>query len=113
MKNERILFCASLLAVLIITNFAFAYYDVIDLGTLGGSYSKAWFVNDGKIAGWANNASANSRACLFDSTGSGANTDLGTLGGNNSCAYSIDTRGKLVLYITFGAVLLLWRQRHS
>ena len=37
-----------------------------------------------------------SRACLFDSTGGGANKDLGTLGGRNSCAHSVNSSGQIV-----------------
>ena len=37
-----------------------------------------------------------SRACLFDSTGGGANKDLGTLGGRNSCAQSVNSSGEIV-----------------
>jgi probable HAF family extracellular repeat protein len=36
------------------------------------------------------------RACLFDKTGSGANINLGTLGGDASEAYSINDAGQIV-----------------
>jgi probable HAF family extracellular repeat protein len=36
------------------------------------------------------------RAYLFDPTGGGANKDLGTLGGINSCAHSVNTSGQIV-----------------
>ena len=35
-------------------------------------------------------------ATLFDSTGGGANKDLGTLGGNESLAYSINNSNQIV-----------------
>jgi probable HAF family extracellular repeat protein len=35
-------------------------------------------------------------ACLFDSTGGGANTNLGTLGGNSGGAQSINSNGQIV-----------------
>ena len=71
-----------------------------DLGTLSGyNYSDAYSINDsGQIVGaawhdyyWNPDPSLcyyDSRACLFDPTGGGANIDLGGLGGNYSCAYS-------------------------
>ncbi|MGA2914889.1 MAG: PEP-CTERM sorting domain-containing protein [Sedimentisphaerales bacterium] len=79
MKNERILFCASLIVVFIITNSAFAYsYEVIDLGALGGSHSRAMSVNNkGQIVGYAFDSSNNFRACLFDAANATNNRDLG------------------------------------
>lgn len=58
-----------------------------DLGTLGGSNSTAYAVNDSQIAvGAAQNASGHYRAFIDDALGM---TDLGTLGGNESVAYAL------------------------
>ena len=73
-------------------------YQVIDLGTLGGNYSRAYCINDnGQIVGFATNSSGNYRANLFDPTGTGNNIDLGTLGDNYfNCAYSINNNSQIV-----------------
>jgi probable HAF family extracellular repeat protein len=72
---------------LLFTTSANASYNLIDLGQ-GAAYS----INDnGLIVGVSGG-----HACLFDSTGGGANKNLGTLGGTQSCAYSINNNGKIV-----------------
>ncbi len=69
-----------------------AYYNVIDLGTLGGNYSDALSVNNnGQIVGFSNQ-----HACLFDPSGNGNVLDLGTLGGDYSYAYSINDNTQIV-----------------
>jgi probable HAF family extracellular repeat protein len=74
-----------------------AYYQLIDLGTLGGSLSYAYSINDsGQIVG-----SSGGRACLFDPTGQGNNIDLNTLidpssGWTLIHAYSINNNGWVV-----------------
>jgi uncharacterized membrane protein len=72
----------------------------IDLGTLGGSYSRAYSTNSsGQIVGEAMNAAGSWMATLFDATGGGDNIDLGTLpGGSNSGASSINNSGQIVGY---------------
>lgn len=79
-----------------------------DLGTLGGEESTAYSINNnGQIVGradtsqfehWAYTSSGNYHfhACLFDPTGAGNNTDLGTLGGNYSWANCINDNGQIV-----------------
>ncbi len=69
-------------------------YRVIDLGTLGGTQSRALAVNDqGQVVGWSETGTA-TRAFIWDSLhGMRA---LGTLGGANSRAYAINSAGQVV-----------------
>ncbi|MHC4423169.1 MAG: hypothetical protein ACYS0C_06435 [Planctomycetota bacterium] len=73
-------------------------YDIIDLGTLtGGNRSLASSINNrGQIVGRADDASNRTHATLFDPTGNGHNTDLGTLSGGDSMALSINNTGQIV-----------------
>jgi len=74
----------------------------IDLGTIGGDESGAFSINDaGQIVGEAQNSQGWYRATLFDPSGvntteTGNNIDLGTLGGYRSGAYSINDAGQIV-----------------
>ncbi|MGA2322305.1 MAG: DUF3466 family protein [Sedimentisphaerales bacterium] len=102
MRGKNTLFSAAVI-LLVLGSPVFAYREVIDLGTLGGyQCSSAQSINDsGQIVGYACNKDVygsvtNQRACLFDASGGGANTNLGTLGGFQSCAYSINNNGKIV-----------------
>jgi probable HAF family extracellular repeat protein len=101
MRGKTTLFSAAVI-LLVLGSPVFAYRQVIDLGTLGSyQYSKATSINDnGQVVGYAyadaQDTSGIRRACLFDATGGGANTYLGTLGGFQSCAYSINNNGKIV-----------------
>ena len=88
MKTSKTTLCAILTIVFIFAGAASAYYKIIDLGVLDNNYpiSCAWSINDdGQIVGWDVNDSNESRACLFDNTGGGANINLG---GNDSVALS-------------------------
>jgi uncharacterized membrane protein len=82
MKSSKTILCAIVTIVFIFAGAASAYYPVIDLGTLNGDpNSYAWSVNDsGQIVGWDANDSGDSRACIFDNTGGGANINLGGSG---------------------------------
>ncbi len=94
-RKTSILIAASIF--LILSNSVYAYRPVIDLGTLGGNTSSAQSINDnGQIVGMSTNSSNDQRACLFDSTGGGANRDLGTLGYYDSRGYSINNSGQIV-----------------
>jgi probable HAF family extracellular repeat protein len=74
--NKKFL-CAILVLILIINNFACAYNQVIDLGTLGGSSSVARSINDnGQVIGTATDSAGEFHTCLFDTTGGGANINL-------------------------------------
>ncbi len=72
-------------------------YNVVDLGSLGGSFSQARAVNDsGEITGVAD-VTGNSayHTALWTNAASGA-VDLGTLGGTSSQAYGINSSGQVV-----------------
>lgn len=70
-----------------------AYYDVTDLGTLGGT-SIARDVNEaGQVVGQSQNAARQLRAFLWEN---GRMTDLGTLGGSTSAARGINGSGQVV-----------------
>ena len=75
-----------------------AYYNVIDLGTIGGEFSIAYSINNnGQIVGYATKNPSYVGATLFDPTGAGNNIDLGTLGGISvSRANSINDNGQIV-----------------
>ncbi|MHC4743629.1 MAG: LamG-like jellyroll fold domain-containing protein, partial [Planctomycetota bacterium] len=70
-------------------------YEVVDLGTLGGSYSSAFGINDsGQVVGVADTASGQPHAFVWDKNA--GMVDLGTLGGSVSSAYAINNRGQIV-----------------
>ena len=72
-------------------------YEVIDLGTLGGRTSLAFYVNNnGRAVGWAKDRLGDPYATLFDPTGSSNNIGLGAIGGRESSAKSINDRGQIV-----------------
>jgi len=75
-----------------------------DLGTLGGTYSIAYAINDaGQVAGTAQTAAGRYHAFLWEK---GVITDLGTLGGLDSEAGAINRHGEVVGYAyTAGNVL--------
>jgi uncharacterized membrane protein len=101
MKSITNFLFAILLILLALDGSAQAYRPVIDLGTLSGyNYlGVALSINDnGQIVGYVVKSPGDSRACLFDSTGGGANINLGALGGgfDSSAAYSINNSGQIV-----------------
>ncbi len=70
-------------------------YRIIDLGTLGGTYSQTFYVtSDGVASGEASLANGNWHAILYQGS---FKRDLGTLGGKNSSAFgSPNTFGQVV-----------------
>jgi probable HAF family extracellular repeat protein len=70
-------------------------YRLTDLGTLGGSNSQAFGLNDrGQVVGYAQTDSYEGHAFLW-SPGGGMQ-DLGALGGSYSRAYAINNQGQVV-----------------
>jgi probable HAF family extracellular repeat protein len=91
MRNVRL---ASAFIVLAQMTPAQAQYKQIDLGTLGGSDSFPWRINDpGQVVGQSTTADGRTHAFLWEK---GRMTDLGTLGGDNSVAYGISPLGRIV-----------------
>jgi probable HAF family extracellular repeat protein len=76
------------------TSSARAGYVVVDLGVLsGGSQSAGLAINaKGVVAGWGNTSQGYNQAVR---SLNGSLADLGTLGGHQSWAYSINTGGRI------------------
>ncbi len=71
-------------------------YVLVDLGTLGGSQSRAQAINNaGHIAGWSHDAAGQDRAFLY---AEGVMTDLGTLGGTRSLGLDINDNDQVTGY---------------
>jgi probable HAF family extracellular repeat protein len=105
MKRESILIALTLItltAQIRSASGATLYYNVIDLGTLGGTYSKAYGVNDsGQIVGESYTGSNGINEAdhgAFWTNSSSAAIDLGSLGGyyDPSQAVSINTNTQIV-----------------
>jgi probable HAF family extracellular repeat protein len=87
-------FVAALFGVLTTPAWAVGY-TITDLGTLGGTISDAYGINNnGQVVGYASTAGdAVRHAFLYRN---GAMTDLGALGGTESWAYGINNTGQVV-----------------
>lgn len=69
-------------------------YEMIDLGTLGGTWSVAIAINNrGQVAGQSETATGEVKFFLWEN---GVMTDLGHLGGNRTEAVAINNRGQVV-----------------
>src|SRR5262249_2704893 len=72
--------------------FAHAQASIVDLGTLGGPSSRAFWINEvGQIVGDSDTAAGQSHAFLWEN---GVLTDLGTLEGGTSS--SVFTAGRMI-----------------
>ncbi len=72
---------------------AAVYYDLLDLGTLGGSYSSGSGINDsGQVTGVSFLANGRNHAFLYTN---GVMTDLGTLGNSRSGGLAINASGQV------------------
>jgi probable HAF family extracellular repeat protein len=83
------------LTLILPTSLILPTYSVTDLGSLGGSSSYAYGINDsGQVVGYSLTAgNALDHAFLYSG---GTMNDLGTLGGNFSYAYGINNSGQVV-----------------
>lgn len=87
-------FSLALTLLLVVQTTLGLNYDIVDLGTLGGTESRANGINSiGQVVGRSNVSGGGHHAFLY--TG-GAMTDLGTLGGVYSEAFSINDAGQVV-----------------
>ncbi len=94
MKKLVVLASIIVLSVSLISH-AETLYTMTDLGTLGGSESRAMGINDsGQVVGHSE-ISGNSAQHTFIYDGT-TMTDLGTLGGSESRAYGINDSGTAV-----------------
>jgi len=85
---------AGAVCLTVTTTSAVTPYTITDLGTLGGTYSTAYGINNlGQVVGMSGLASGESHAFLWDS---GVMTDLGALDGNLSYAYDVNEHGQIV-----------------
>ena len=102
-RSVSVLFNVILILSLLIGALAFpasvhatGAYTMTDLGTLGGSLSEAFAINEaGQVLGYSQTASGQQHAFVWDN---GVMTDLGTLGGNFSYPTAINDVGQVVGY---------------
>ncbi|MBN2137624.1 MAG: hypothetical protein JW720_07450 [Sedimentisphaerales bacterium] len=101
METWKVLFCIATLACLVSSAVGLETlsYTQVDLGA-GIAFS---INNNGQIVG---RDSGSGHACIFDSTGSGHNIDLGCIGGSSSTAFDTNNNGVIVgrSYISPGSL---------
>jgi probable HAF family extracellular repeat protein len=80
-----------------VSNALAQFYQVVDLGTLGGSWSEARAINDiGQVVGTSGLSTPFYHAFVYEG---GSMIDLGALNeNNNSSAYGINNSGQIVGY---------------
>ena len=103
MQRRSQLVRLALAAALLVASRAWAAptYNLLDLGTLGGSSSAAWGINEaGQVVGAAATATGAQHAFLYTN---GMMIDLGTLGGASSFAYGVNRAGQVVGAAAVGA----------
>ena len=75
------------------------YSSMVDLGTLGGSYSTGFSINSsGQVTGSSNTTGDSSYHAFLISPPYTAMTDLGTLGGTYAFSLGINSSGQVVGY---------------
>ncbi len=93
---KRMKLCVLAVAsVLLVSQAVFGLeYHIMDLGTLGGSESRAYDINKyGQIVGSAKTSSGKTHAFIYED---GIMSDLGTLGGNTSEAFGLNDNEQIV-----------------
>ena len=98
-RSARVLWaevCIVVAVVLAVTTRAAAQsYAITDLGTLGGSYSRPYAINDlGQVVGYSVLPNEFTVKAFFWQDGEMFN--LGTLGGTHSYAYALNNQGQVV-----------------
>src|SRR5688572_9688380 len=91
-------FCAATAALTLAASAASAAPAFYDLGTLGGTESVGYAVNDaGQVAGYSTSTDGRRFAFRYDGTpgAGGVMRDLGTLGGTSSIGYGINNAGQV------------------
>ena len=98
-KRSRLpaLFLLIVLLAGILVYIQWPRYELVTLGSLGGSFGTAEAINNnGQIAGWSQLSNGDNHAFIWD-TQSGLK-DIGTIGGNNSYARDLNDKGQVVGY---------------
>jgi probable HAF family extracellular repeat protein len=77
-------------------------YTIIDVGTLGGTQSTAYGINNnGQVTGWASLANTNTGNAFIYDIKSGTMTNLGALGDSGSFGHAINNSGQVAGYSVF------------
>jgi probable HAF family extracellular repeat protein len=99
--TRQLLLIAALVAALIMPQHSVTAArpggTITDLGTLGGTHSDAFGINNDavvvQVVGWSHTASNATHAFVWAAPG--PMVDLGTLGGRSSLAYAINNHGQI------------------